>query len=497
MKPSYSNSVDTHSCDVCVIGAGIAGLNALFVASRYMSRNQRIILVDRHPQAGGMWVDTYPYVRLHQPHPLFTAGDIKWTIGKERSYLATRSEVLEHCAHCVRVIEERVQVEEYFGCDYQSHEETDGGVRVTCTGPDGAPLVIMAAKLIKAFGTNVAPLDPLSVSSGRVRSVSPNYCDVRSDDIARSDTPVWIIGGGKTAMDTASALIASCPGREVNLVAGPGTVFLNRDRVMPPGARRWWGGIMPNRLFIDLARRFDGTNESEVQEWLLATAGLSATPQASNFFAGLLSETEHETIRAGLNTVVMDHLQDAVDSNGAVELRFRSGATATTPTDSWIVNCTGYLLHTDTPYEPYVSPNGSVLSIQTRSATFGFLSFSGYFLTHLMFRDKLRELPLYAIDADELRTRTATAAPLAYAALSLHLLNLSLVYDSLGPSVFLRCGLDFDRWYPMHRRLSDTVHFARTHRRDREHNRQTLDTIGERFDVRSGPIIGIGSPSKQ
>ncbi|MFE6858280.1 FAD-dependent oxidoreductase [Nocardia sp. NPDC057668] len=489
MRSSDVNPIPTHSCDVCVVGAGIAGLNALFVAGRYLSRDQKIILVDRHPRAGGMWVDAYPYVRLHQPHPLFTAGDIKWTIHEDRSYLASRSEVLEHFAHCVRVIGQRVRVEEFYGCDYVSHEEAEGGVRVSCTGPDGLPLEITATKLIKAFGVNVAPLDPLTVSSTRVRSVSPNYCDVRAGEIADSEAPVWIVGGGKTAMDTAAALIAACPNRDVNLIAGPGTAFVNRDRVVPPGARRWWGGVMPNRVFMDIARRFDGTNEAEVQDWLLANVGLSVTPQADNFFAGLLSEAEERAIRAGLHTVVMGHLRDAVDGAGGVDLVFRNGDTVTTPAGSWIVNCTGYLLHTDTPYEPYVSPGGSVLSIQTRSATFGFLSFGGYFLTHLMFRDKLREVPLYAVDSDEMRARTRTAAPLAYAALALHLHNLSLIYDALGASVFLRCGLDFDRWYPMHRRMADTAHFARTHRRDREHNRRTLETMGERFGVHCGPVV--------
>jgi NADPH-dependent glutamate synthase beta subunit-like oxidoreductase len=29
---------------------------------------------------------------------------------------------------------------------------------------------------------------------------------MRSDEMRASDTPVWIIGGGKTAMDTAHAL---------------------------------------------------------------------------------------------------------------------------------------------------------------------------------------------------------------------------------------------------------------------------------------------------
>src|SRR3978361_48000 len=66
-----TSSVET--CEVCIVGAGVTGLNALFVASQYLRRGQRVILVDRRRRAGGMWVDTYPYVRLHQPHPMFTA----------------------------------------------------------------------------------------------------------------------------------------------------------------------------------------------------------------------------------------------------------------------------------------------------------------------------------------------------------------------------------------------------------------------------------------
>jgi cation diffusion facilitator CzcD-associated flavoprotein CzcO len=45
------------TCDVCIVGAGLAGLNALFVASQYLSRDQKVILVDRRRRVGGMWVD--------------------------------------------------------------------------------------------------------------------------------------------------------------------------------------------------------------------------------------------------------------------------------------------------------------------------------------------------------------------------------------------------------------------------------------------------------
>jgi len=70
--------------DVVVLGAGIAGLNALVVASEYVKRKGRVMLVDRRVGPGGMWNDTYDYVRLHQPHPFFTAGDIRWEQGHRR-----------------------------------------------------------------------------------------------------------------------------------------------------------------------------------------------------------------------------------------------------------------------------------------------------------------------------------------------------------------------------------------------------------------------------
>ena len=95
------NSPSNQTYDLCVVGAGIAGLNALFVASQYLSGGQRIALVDSRPRVGGMWVDTYPYVRLHQPHPFFTAGNIEWTFGKDPSHLATKAEVLDRAGHPV------------------------------------------------------------------------------------------------------------------------------------------------------------------------------------------------------------------------------------------------------------------------------------------------------------------------------------------------------------------------------------------------------------
>ena len=491
-----SQPARVETCDVCIVGAGIAGLNALFAASRYLSRDQKVILIDRRARVGGMWVDVYSYVRLHQPHPMFTAGNIEWTLGKDRAYLATKGEVLDHFQHCVDVIRERVQVDEYFGWDFESEEEANGIVRVTCRAADGRVLVVDAKRLIKAYGLAVTPNEPLEISSKRVHSVSPDYCDVRAGDIRESDAPVWIIGGGKTAMDTAHALITEYPGREVNLVAGRGTFFSSRDNLLPSGARRWWKGTPLATVAAQMGRRFDGTNAAEVQDWFRATYGTFLTPQADNFALGVLSEAENRTISAGLNDLVMDYLEDAVDRNGATELVFRSGSTKAIQPGSWVVNCTGYVgLIGDYPYEPYVSRSGAVVSINVRSAMLHLPAFMGYFLGHLLFLDKIRDIPLYEVDLQELRHKAPVAFPYVLFALVQH--NLSLIYDNVPSRVFNENGLDFDKWYPLPRRLPGLARFLLTHRRERERQRRVLDTVHDHFGIHCGPLSEEYTPAPE
>jgi hypothetical protein len=187
----------------------------------------------------------------------------------------------------------------------------------------------------------------------------------------------------------------------------------------------------------------------------------------------------------------MDYLVDAIDRNGSTELVFRNGSTRQIRSGSWIVNCTGYFTVDDDPfpYEPYVSASGAVVSIQPRSAVMHLPAFMGYYMAHLMFLDKLAELPLYELDMWDLRKKSSAVFPYALFALVLH--NLSLVYDSVPNRVFVENGLDFDTWYPLPRRLAGMVRFASTHRGERERQRRVLDTVRERFDTRLGPLNAV------
>ncbi len=479
------DTLQIDQCEICVVGAGIAGLNALSAASQYLGRNDRVVLVDRRTRVGGMWTDTYDYVRLHQPYQLFTAGNIKWTLGKDRCYLATKPEILDHLRHCLNVLSRRVDIDERLGWDYVSHEESGGLVSVTLRAPDGQTRVITARRLIKAFGSEMKPNPPLAVSSTRVQSATPN--DMHR--IVDSNTPVWIIGGGKTGLDTAHTLITQCPGREVNMLVGSGSMALRRDVLFSTGASRWFGGLPFTTLSTEFAKRYDGTNEDEVRRWLYSAVGTGPTGERCEFahgIGGCTSDVEMAVIDTGLRRADNEYLADVVDRDGHAELVYRSGQTTRVAEGTWIVNCTGLQLRGSHPYEPFVSPSGQTLSIQHRSAVIPITLQAGYFLTHLMFTGGLSTLPLYELDLEDLRDKLGKSPIPAVFPLTAY--NLSLAFDHLPTKVFTGFGSDLLLWYPLPRRLAAFARFQVNHRRERQTNRKTLDTIRQRCGVRCGPL---------
>ena len=475
------------------MGTGITGLNALAVAASYLGRADTVAVVDERPRVGGMWVDTYGYVRLHQPHGIFTAGNIAWTLGADASHLATQEEVLKHFEHCVAVVRQQVGVDEHFGWHYESHRELADVVEVTLRSASGSRTTLIRAKrLIKAFGHRLAPTEPLSLSGARVRSVTPETLDLDDPALSSGQEPVWIIGAGKTAMDTAHLLITGLPGREVNLVAGPGVIFARRETFFPVGARRWWAGTPINTMVREAANRFDGANEADVRNWFRATYGIGPVDGATDFFNAYLSETESEFIRHGLGTVEHEYLADVEDTGDGAELVFRSGRRVAVPSGSWIVNCTGSLLRSRHPYEPFVSAGGRVASIQMRSSTTGvYSSFAGYYLAHLLLRGELGTAGLYAMDIEGLHHKQKSLAIWASMSLAMH--NLGVISEIVPRRVMLGCGLDFDRWYPLPRRMLGATSFLLGQRKEREHHRQALDALGRRFDLTCGPLAAAGA----
>lgn len=479
--------------DLCVVGAGYAGLNAAFVASRYLPGTARVLVLDKHQQAGGMWNDAYSYVRLHQPYQMFTAGNIAWSLSRERSHLATRDEVAAHLRHCLDVISERLDVDARWGWECLDHTENGSSIVVTARGPDGEVRAFTAERFIDAAGFDIESNGPLPVASRQVRSIAPRELE---DSGLMSDghtEPVWVIGSGKTAMDTIVAVARANPARRIGMVTGTGTYFLNRDLVIASGLKRWTGGVRYNAIFAGAAKRFDGTNAAEVSEWCRTWCGTSplGDPAPTHLLFALQSEDETATVATGVSEVIRDHLADVVDDDSGPVMLLRTGARHSIPSGSWVINCTGHITPREAQHVPYVSPSGRAMSINSTSTTFGNSAVSAYFLSHLFFLDRLADAPLYELDLHGLLRNAPEAALAVWSSLIMY--NLSLVSERVPLKAFRDNGLDFDRWYPPVRRFAGQLQFMRNHKRDRQHHRRALDTFSRLTNVRCGPLSRVPS----
>lgn len=83
---------------------------------------------------------------------------------------------------------------------------------------DGSELRIRTRRLIKAFGYNIAPQRPIPLSSSRVLSLAPESADLLQQVEQQGDTPIYIVGGGKTGMDTAHMFMRGLPRRRVRML---------------------------------------------------------------------------------------------------------------------------------------------------------------------------------------------------------------------------------------------------------------------------------------
>jgi hypothetical protein len=209
------SATEEDTYDLVVIGAGIAGLNALYAAVSYLPEGARVLLLDQKRAAGGMWNTAYDYVRLHQPHPMFTVGDLKWNWDKPPSYLAARDEVQSHLASALGPVGEKVDLLKLFGSTASSCREVanEQGYRAEVTfhpnGKAGESRTVLARRAIYASGLDYQEAEPLQLSSNRVISIIPQV--LRATLASHPGAPLYVVGGGKTGMVTILTALVDDP----------------------------------------------------------------------------------------------------------------------------------------------------------------------------------------------------------------------------------------------------------------------------------------------
>jgi hypothetical protein len=478
--------------DLVVIGAGIAGLNALSAASEYLPKKARVLLVDQKDAPGGMWNTAYDYVRLHQPHPMFTVGNMKWNWRKPRDYLAGRDEVQNHLSSSIDLIGLKVTLETKFQQTVArciEIERGQGSMAEVSFHPNGEPeklKTVLAKRAIHASGLNYALAQPLAFSSKSVVSIIPQ--DLRSTLDMHPGAAVFVVGGGKTGMDSVLATLAADPTRRISLIKGRGTNFLNRTKYLPTGIKRWTSGELVSRIFRDTALNFDGDNEDHTLARLRKQHCTNAEADNGVFLYGLQSEDEQARIEAGLTETLADYLADVTDTPGGPQMKMRSNAKAIVPEGSIFVNCTGSFFR-DAPMQdsmPILSPNNCVLSINSRDGFHFLTSVVGFFATHLFYLDQLRGQGFYTVDGEALFRKNRNAWVGASAAQAY--MNQVIAVQTLPLMLLNRCGLDMDRWYPLPRRMAALMRMKASANSDIAHCRRTLDRVASRFGVHAGPL---------
>jgi hypothetical protein len=483
---------DEKTYDLVVIGAGIAGLNALNSALQYLPSGARALLLDQKVAPGGMWTVVYDYLRLHQPHPMFTVGDMRWDWSKPPHHLAARDEVQRHLERCLHRIGANLNLTQHFGHTVTSCTEvlTSNGPQAQVSfHPNGDPdniETVFADQVIEAEGLNFRSPEPLALSARTVFSIAPDA--LRVTLAQNPDAPVFVIGGGKTGMDTIIEVLDRESGRQINIIVGKGTDFLNRTEYFPLGLERWRRGRPSSRIFREQATFFDGDNEAAAATHFRANYATSRDSRNQQFFYGMLSEEELGRIKGGVTDYRYDYLEDVVDTTEGPVMILRSGDAVSIPEGSIVVNCTGNIFRPGDAMQakPCLSTHGKILSINVRDSIHFLSSVGGFFLPHLHYRGLLKDQGFYTIDLEALFRKdrtvwTAATATLAY-------LTQALVVKTLPLKVLDRCGLDLDRWYPFPRRLAALVQMKASSSRDIPHCQKVLDRVAERFDVHCGPL---------
>lgn len=224
--------------DYLVVGAGTTGM--AFVDAVIDDPDAEVVVVDRRAAPGGHWLDSYPFVRLHQPSANYGVGSTPLGLdrideeGTNRGFLELAGGA-EVCAYFAGVLRHRLIPSgrvRFLPC---TEHLGDGRLRNLLTGATST--VAVRRRLVDATLQEAR----VPATHGPPFTVDPSVrCVPVGDLVGVREPPVGfvVIGGGKTAMDACSWLLASgTPPERITWIRPRDSWALNRAYFQPgPGA---------------------------------------------------------------------------------------------------------------------------------------------------------------------------------------------------------------------------------------------------------------------
>jgi NAD(P)-binding Rossmann-like domain len=311
--------------DYLVVGAGALGM--AFVDSLVEHGDADVVMVERRHRPGGHWLDSYPFVQLHQPSRYYGVSSIP--LGQDRiepdgmdAGFYERASGAEICGYFEEIMRHRFIASErvrFFPmCDYLGDRRFRSRVTDQVTDVTVRNHVVDATYMASRVPATDPP--PFDVADG-VRCVPVGMLTT----LENAATGYVIVGGGKTALDAICWLLdRGTEPDDITWIRPRDTWILNRA-FFQPGQSRTFEGIV-----LQLEAMVASESVEEVYEHLEDDAVMLRTDRAvvpTMMKGGTASLGELEQLRRLENVVRLGHVQRIEPDQIVLE----QGSVPTTP----------------------------------------------------------------------------------------------------------------------------------------------------------------------
>jgi len=220
--------------DYLVIGAGTLGMG--FVDTLIQDCDADVVMIDRQHRPGGHWLDSYPFVQLHQPSMNY--GVNSTPLGQDRVDPAgrdagfyERASGTEICGYYDEIMRHRLlasgRVRFFPMCDYLGGQRFRSRLTGVETGVSVRRSVVDATYMASRVPATDPP--PFEVSDGATCVPVGALTSV-----TKAPAGYVIIGGGKTAMDAGCWLLdQGTPPQDITWIRPRDSWILNRAFFQP------------------------------------------------------------------------------------------------------------------------------------------------------------------------------------------------------------------------------------------------------------------------
>jgi hypothetical protein len=344
--------------DYFVVGAGALGM--AFVDTFIEHSDADLVMVERRHRPGGHWLDSYPFVQLHQPSRFYGVDSTR--LGQDRmepdgteSDFYERASGAEICGYYDEIMRHRLlasgRVRFFPMCDYLGERRFRSRITDQVTDVTVRRRVVDATYMASRVpATDPAPFD---VADG-VRCVPVGKLSTVDNRAAG----YVIIGGGKTAQDAIGWLLDRGTDPDDITWVRPRDAWILNRAFFQPGQARTFAGIVLQLEAMVASKSVEQVYERLEEDEVMLRTDRAVVPTMMK--GGTASLGELEQLRRIGNVVRLGHVE-RIEPN---EIVLEQGSIPTTP-DHLHVHCAASGL-SDNPPRAIFSDDTITLQLVTR-----------------------------------------------------------------------------------------------------------------------------------